>query len=177
MALISSSYSVSPTQAEWLDSQGRTVQIASDKPNVLIFLAPDCPIVQSYMPTLSELEMKCRKSGISFFGVVSANDYSSSQVETFRHDFHAKFPILMDKDHGLATKYGATISPEAVVLNALGRTLYRGRIDNRFYDIGRKRNGPHSSDLSNVIEALARRDMPSYKETTAVGCDLNGAGE
>ena len=69
---------------------------------------------------------------------------------------------------------GATRTPEAAVFIHEGpasRLIYRGRIDNRYIDIGRARPKPTSHDLQNAIDsALSGGVGATPRITQPVGC-------
>lgn len=77
---------------------------------------------------------------------------------------------MRDRAHELVTKTGATITPEAVVLDAREQVVYRGRIDDRFVELGRERASPTTRDLRNAIAAALAGRRVSPARTQAVGC-------
>ena len=76
---------------------------------------------------------------------------------------------LRDPKHALVAAVGATITPEAVVW-AQSRVQYRGRIDDRYVDLGVERPAATTHDLADALTAVvAGRPVPN-PETQAVGC-------
>ena len=75
-----------------------------------------------------------------------------------------------DRDHTLVKMAGATITPEAVVLDARQRVVYRGRIDDRFVELGRERPAATRRDLRNALTAALAGKPVSPAKTQAVGC-------
>ena len=71
----------------------------------------------------------------------------------------------------LADAVGATITPTATIYTAKGRT-YRGRVDDLYVDIGRKRRTPTRHDLRSALEATVAGRPVAYPETQPVGCFL-----
>src|SRR5258708_33881879 len=59
---------------------------------------------------------------------------------------------LRDPKHSLVKYAGATITPEAAVL-AGGRLVYRGRIDDRYVELGVERPTPTRHDLADALAA------------------------
>jgi hypothetical protein len=77
---------------------------------------------------------------------------------------------ILDPTHTLAQSLNVTTSPETVVLSSQGRTLYRGRIDNRVAAYGKVRPEPTRRDLSVALtEALTGKPI-SVPKTNAIGC-------
>ena len=75
-----------------------------------------------------------------------------------------------DRDHALVKTAGATITPEAAVFDARQRLVYRGRIDDRFVELGRERPAATQHDLRNALTAALAGKPVSPSHTQAVGC-------
>ena len=60
---------------------------------------------------------------------------------------------LRDPAHALVKFTEATITPEAAVV-ADGRVVYRGRIDDRYVDLGVERPSPTQRDLADALTAV-----------------------
>jgi hypothetical protein len=80
--------------------------------------------------------------------------------------------VLLDPGHVLVAGTGVTMTPEAVVLDADATIVYRGRIDDAWAELGRRRTVVGSRDLRNAVAAaLAGRQVPApWPE--AVGCTI-----
>ena len=99
---------------------------------VLIFYSIECPISNSYSPTLSSLVASFPSESVKWLGVCVDPDLSDSEVEAHARDFGLKFPLMRDRRGSLARKLGATITPETFVIDADGKVRYHGRIDDQF---------------------------------------------
>ena len=69
----------------------------------------------------------------------------------------------------------ATITPEAAVLIPAGRawkTVYAGRIDNRYVDIGRERPSATRHDLEDAVEAVLAHQPVVPPGGPPVGCGI-----
>jgi hypothetical protein len=69
----------------------------------------------------------------------------------------------------------ATITPEAAVLVPEGsgwRTVYSGRIDNRYVDIGRERPRATRHDLEDAVEAVLADQPVVAAGGPPVGCGI-----
>ena len=71
-----------------------------------------------------------------------------------------------------ATRFGISVTPEAVVLSPEGKVLYRGRIDDRYSLDSKRREEASTHDLADAIEAAIEGKEPAVRETTAFGCPL-----
>jgi hypothetical protein len=66
----------------------------------------------------------------------------------------------------------ATITPEAAVF-VDGRLVYRGRIDDRFVELGRERPAPTQRDLFDALTAIVAGKPAPHPKTQAVGCYIS----
>jgi hypothetical protein len=80
------------------------------------------------------------------------------------------FHVLVDEGHVLAKATGATVTPEAVVTDASGRILYRGRIDDAVAEISKPWRVPSQHDLRDALAAILRNEAVPVSRTRAVGC-------
>ena len=155
------------------DLDGNLVDVLTGdgaKAVVLLFVAVDCPISNRYAPELERLERELAPRGVSFFLVYPE---PSLEVETARRhttDFSLRFPALLDREHELVEHTGVEVVPEAAVLGRDGAVLYRGRIDDRWVDIGTRRPRATTHDLEAAIVAILAGEAPRAASGRAVGC-------
>jgi len=134
------------------------------------FVKEDCPIARYHTKTLSELHERYAKEGIAFRGYVSTSKATEQSVAAFKAKFVIPFVIKPDASLSKAHQLGAKVTPEVVVVDRDGKTLYRGRIDNTYPDLGKRRRVTTSHDLRDVLDALAKGEAVQPKSTEAVGC-------
>ena len=73
---------------------------------------------------------------------------------------------------GWSDAVGANWTPEAVLVNPEGAVVYRGRVNDLYYALGKHRSTPRSSDLALAVEqALAGLEV-NPAETDAIGCPI-----
>jgi hypothetical protein len=143
---------------------------------VLIFVSADCPISNRYAPEINRLHQEFAAQGVRFRLVYPNPLDDEAAIKT--HVAAYGYPPIAerDRDHALVKMAGATITPEAVVLDARQRVVYRGRIDDRFVELGRERPAATRRDLRNALTAALAGRQPDPSETQAVGCyiaDMN----
>ena len=157
------------------DAEGKAYSdawLAQHKATVFFFLATDCPNSNSYAPEMARLQRAYESKGVAFYGVYS--DPAETAAGVRKHDaaYGIPFPSLMDSRQVLARETGAMGTPEAVILSSTGKTLYRGRIDDRFADFGKTRLHIDQHDLRDALDEVlagkpvARPNMPS------IGCAI-----
>ncbi len=69
-----------------------------------------------------------------------------------------KFPVVRDRQGTLARKMGATVTPEAFVVDANGHVRYHGRIDDQFAEREVRNANPSGNELKDAIAALLKGD-------------------
>jgi hypothetical protein len=91
-------------------------------------------------------------------------------------DYDLGFPGLLDPAQQLVRKSGATRTPEAAVFSPEGKLLYRGRIDDRYVDFGKKRDRPEHRDLENALHAILENKPAVWPDKPPVGCFIPTKG-
>ena len=137
---------------------------------VLVFVSTDCPISNRYAPEITRLHAEFAAQGVRFRLVYPNPLDDEAAINTHIEAYGYPKVAVRDRAHELVKKTGATITPEAVVLDARDRVVYRGRIDDRFVELGRERPSPTTRDLRNAIAAGLAGRRVSPARTQAVGC-------
>jgi hypothetical protein len=137
---------------------------------VLIFVSADCPVSNRYAPEIQRLYKEFSPKGIRFT-LVYPNPSDDIEVIA-KHLSDYGLPSITERDptHLLVKKARATVTPEAVVLDNTDRIIYRGRIDDRFVELGRERPAATRHDLRNALDAVLAGKAVSPAQTQAVGC-------
>ena len=66
----------------------------------------------------------------------------------------------------------ATVVPSVFFINQEGNTLYKGRIDDWMYALGKKKAIITKHDLREALESVKTGTDIKVKETVAIGCIL-----
>jgi hypothetical protein len=170
--------SAPPAPAAVRDLEGRPLDplAASDaRATVLVFADPECPISNAFAPELGRLHADFAPRGVRFFLVYADGSRSLAALRAHVAAFAYPMTAVRDPEHELVRRTGATLTPEACVFLTGGELVYRGRIDDRYAELGRMRPAPTVHDLEEALRAvLAGRPVPRA-ETPAVGCLLEDA--
>ena len=150
--------------ADLLGPDGRAICFA--------FLHPTCPLAQEYGPVLGQLAADFADEGVRFVGVVCESD-DPAAIDAYRTKFGLTFPIHLDTDFTLAEALGATITPEAVLVDRDGRIRYAGRIDDRYKIRGVMTPGDAEPELANAIQDLVAGREIREPRTKPAGCPLD----
>ena len=159
--------------------EGQTVEIAAPSrgATALIFYSSECPISNSYSPTLNRLAAEFPKEKVRFVGVCIDPDLTDSDVAAHARDFGLKFPVARDPQGKLARKLGAKVTPEAFLIDDQGKTRYHGRIDDQFAARRKANANPATHELRDAIALLLDGKDVAVPFVEAVGCPLPKAVE
>jgi len=141
---------------------------ASAKALVFIFVLPDCPVCNSYVPELKRLARQFPQ--IEFYRVYADPEITKTAARQHSSDYDFGFPGLLDPAQQLVRKSGATRTPEAAVFSPNGKLLYRGRIDDRYVDFGKKREQPGHRDLKDALDAILKNEPVHSPDQPPIGC-------
>ena len=140
---------------------------------VLFFIAHDCPMSNGYAPEIARICQEFTPRGAAFRVVYAERDLAPADAVRHAREFAFPCPAILDRDLRLASRAGATMTPEAAVLSPDGAVLYLGRIDDLYADYGKKRAQPEHRDLREAIGAvLAGRAVPQAR-TPGLGCQID----
>ncbi|MCF6407959.1 redoxin domain-containing protein [Chitinophaga filiformis] len=150
------------------DYNGKTFTVKpTGKPVVYIFLSPECPLCKNYAPVLQSLQNKYKD--IQFYGIISGQTFTKSEVAEYAKDYNITFPILMDTDKKVANYLNATVTPEALLIGNNGKEYYRGLIDDWVTGLGTKRVKATRKYLELAISNLLTGNE-LVSRTTPIGC-------
>jgi len=153
-----------------VDMSGEVVRLPlpqDNKPLVILFLEVSCPISQKYMTTVREFH-KSHEGQVNIIGIFQETD--PAEVKQFKEDYALPFDVYQDKNQKWTEYLDARVTPEVFLLDPSLSLIYRGAIDNWFYELGRYRKRPTELYLNNALEAFQSGDKIKFKETEAVGC-------
>ena len=155
------------------DLDGRAVDVLASggaKATVLVFVGVDCPISNRYAPELQRLERELAPRGVAFFLVYPEPSLDVAAARRHGIEYGLHFPALLDREHRLVAYTGVEVTPEAVVLAPDGALLYRGRIDDRWVDVGTRRPRATRHDLEDALQAIVDGRPVPESQGRAVGC-------
>lgn len=159
------------------DAAGKTHtpgDLRQNKATVFIFVATDCPNSNTYAPILARLYRDYSERGVAFYNIYSDPAETAETVRKHDADYLVPYPALLDPHQTLARQTGARSTPEAVMLSPDGQELYRGRVDDRFVDLGKTRFHPSEESLREAIEAVLQGKPVPHPVTKVLGCAIPG---
>lgn len=158
-----------------LDLNGQIHRLAAEpdvKATALVFMTTECPISRQYVPGLNRLGEQFAENGVKLYGVIYDPSLSRSSALEFATEFKTSFPILFDASGELAAHFQPTHVPESFVINIDGQVAYRGRIDDLYASVDRRRSEATAHDLRDAAFAVAAGKPVDQAKTQPVGCRL-----
>ncbi len=164
-----------------MDAEGhvRALKDFAGKVVVLEWISSDCPYTAKHYNsgTMQKLQKSARKQGVVWLTVSSAApgraDYFTPQAAlAWRGKVKsAATAILLDGDGKIGRAYGAKVTPHMFVIDAAGRLVYMGGIDDRPYA------DPSSLKGAKPYVALALADLKAGRAvatpvTAPYGCSI-----
>jgi peroxiredoxin len=150
------------------DNKDRSLKsLAGKNGTVLIFVAVQCPVSNAYNERMEKLAQEYQAKGIAVIGINSNVAEDAAAVKNHASTHNLTFPILKDPGNKIADKFGASVTPEAYLIDRNNKLVYHGRIDN-----ARNAAEVQSADLRNAIEATLSGKPIEKTEAKAFGCSI-----
>jgi peroxiredoxin len=152
------------------DADGRAHSLASLKGKsgtLILFIATECPYSNAYNARMQKLADDYRAKGFNVVGINSNSTESAAEVKQHAAANGLNFTILKDPGNQVADRYDAQVTPEAYLLDASGKLVYHGRIDNARFGVMIT-----STDLRDAIEAVLAGRAVEKSRAKAFGCNI-----
>jgi thiol-disulfide isomerase/thioredoxin/mono/diheme cytochrome c family protein len=151
--------------------QQKLSDFATHKALVFAMTGTGCPLCLKYAPSLAAIEQQYLERGVAF---VFVNPNQSEQLEQLQdavntHGFHG--PYVRDGEKRLLGALGAETTTEVFLLDRVRTLVYRGAVDDQ-YGFAYALDAPHTSYLTDALDAVLAGTTPQTQATTAPGCEL-----
>ena len=134
---------------------------------VLIFMSVQCPVSNGYNERMEKLAQDYKGRGVNVIGINANATESADDIKAHASQNKLTFMILKDAGSKVADQLGATNTPEVFFIDASGKLVYRGRIDN-----SRNVQSVSSNDLRNAIDATLSGKPIANGFIRAFGCSI-----
>jgi peroxiredoxin len=141
--------------------------LMGNKGAVIIFIATKCPVSNAYNDRMEKLAEDYKAKGINVIGINANNTEPAAEVKSHAAEKGLKFTILKDDGNRVADRLGANHTPEAYVIDASGRLVYHGRIDN-----AQNPANITSNDLRDALDAILAGQPIQKTTSVAFGCSI-----
>jgi thiol-disulfide isomerase/thioredoxin len=170
-----------PPNAEIIDIDGRPLNAfaPAGAASVIFFIATDCPISNSYAPEIQRIckdyaahDVSCALmyEDVDLDLSPSASHLDAAVRRHLQEYRYSAIPAAIDRSRTMAKRAKASVTPQAVVIDRLGKVRYRGRIDNFYAALGQTRREVTARDLRDAVDAVLSGRPVQHAETEAVGC-------
>jgi peroxiredoxin len=135
---------------------------------VIAFTCNTCPYAEDYEGRLVELQKKFAADGKAALVAINANKVKGDLLPDMQQRAKAKgfnFPYLHDETQQVAKAYGATYTPEFVVLDSDRKVVYLGAFDD-----STDASKVEKHHVEDAVTAVLEAKTPTTAETPAVGC-------
>jgi hypothetical protein len=137
---------------------------------VYVFTSTECPVSNRYAPEIRRIEQTFASRGVLFRLVYPSRFETADAVREHMASFaYGKLEAVRDPALALVGFTGVTITPEVAII-VDGKLVYRGRIDDRFVELGVERPKATVHDLSDALTAIFDGRPVARPTTQAVGC-------
>ncbi len=134
---------------------------------VYFSLDTECPMSQKYVPVLNQFKKDFPK--IDFHGVFTKWE-TDSTLTAFRQDYDFGLTATIDENNAFLQQMQVSVVPEVLFFDEYKHLLYRGSIDNWFYDLGKYRQKATGFYLRDAINAYLLGECIKIEKTIALGC-------
>lgn len=158
-----------------IDLNGVTHKIGQSdgsKGVALVFISPECPVSNQYVPELNRLSARAEEKGVEFYGIISDETVTRTKGAEYPKQFKVEFPILFDATGELKSVFAPTHVPEVFVLDQRGQIIYRGRIDDQYTDKIKRKANVSTHELADAIDAASSGSAVATAFVPPVGCKL-----
>lgn len=139
---------------------------------IYIFVAETCPICQYYTKKIKTIEKDFGHETVLVFPNKLSNEES---IEKYKRKYKIEeFEHIIDSEHLWVKKFDAMVTPEVFVYNLRQDSVYyRGRIDDNYARVGKRKLQIQSDDLVNALNAIKDKKKIEVAITQSVGCYIS----
>lgn len=150
-----------------------TQEFSSPDYTVYIFLSEDCPICRYYVHDINELYSEFESDEIKIVGIFPNFSSKPEKIKSFVEDYQLSISTKTDYFKTISTSLGATKTPEVFITDAANHVIYKGRIDNAFAALGKRRRVVTDHNLKDILTKLQSGAEIKYSEVESIGCYIN----
>ncbi len=148
------------------------LDLAGAKVTVVIFVGTACPISNGYAPDYAKLA-KSLKAQDGQLVLVYSNPGDAREADAHAARFGLTEAIrILDEDQALMKKLGATMTPEAFVLDEKRIVRYCGALDDKYVERGKPRAEVREKFLENATRQVIAGKFVLLPRTEPFGCDI-----
>lgn len=141
--------------------------------NILIFIHPDCGLVNRYVETIRRLQVEFGSKTFAWFLVIPGKAHKRQEIVRYLNKHRLeRYAIMLDPDYLLTSQLGVGHYPESVMLNNKGDLLFQGPLDDRLKANGTWSRTTDREYLKEAILAVLFQKKEYDRAVPLVGCEL-----
>lgn len=134
---------------------------------LLIFISTQCPYSNGYNQRMEALHRDYRQQGVRVVGINPNRTEPATEVVRHAREKGLTFTILKDEGNRIADYLGASVTPEAYLLDADGILRYHGRLDARYDE-----PGLNAREAREACNAVIEGETIANTGKKAFGCTI-----
>lgn len=151
-----------------LDGQPQTLaNLRGEKGTLLIFIATRCPYSNAYNQRMETLHRDYAARGIRVVGINANRTEDADEVRRHAREKGLTFTILKDEGNRVADYFGASVTPEAYLLDPANVLRYHGRLD-----ASSDQPELNAQELRAALDALLGGGAIAHAGKKAFGCSI-----
>lgn len=140
------------------------------KATVLLFIGTDCPIANRLAPEMGRIIKEYSAKEIDCWLVYPDRDLKADAVIKHMKEYGLSCMATIDRKRTLVKAAGASVTPQAAILDSKGKVQYLGRINDLYAEHGKTNPAPKVNDLRNSLDAILAGKAVPNPITEAIGC-------
>jgi peroxiredoxin len=141
--------------------------LKGEKGALLVWISPKCPYSRGYDERMQAVHRDYAGRGIRFIAINSNRNEPSEELKAYAAQKGWTFTILKDEGNRVADFFGASVTPEAYLLDAGLVLRYHGRLDANHED-----PSLNSHELREAMDAMLAGQQIANTGKKAFGCTI-----
>jgi peroxiredoxin len=138
---------------------------------VVIFIATRCPYSNAFNHVMAELAREYGARGVAFVGINANKTEPADEVAEHARKHGLGFLVLKDQGNVIADRLGASVTPEAFLLDSTWTLRYHGALGNSHQPTTDPEKAS-AEDIRPSLEAVLAGRVVVTSETKAFGCTI-----
>ncbi len=139
---------------------------------IYVFLSTSCSMSQYYVDELNTLQDSFSDDGLLIIGIFPNFYEKVEDILRFKDKYGIKFKISLDTSFYYTEKLGASITPQAFLLDSRDSLVYSGLIDDGFFMPGVRKGTIKHHYLMDAIRKYFNDKEPNIRRTEPIGCRI-----
>ena len=137
------------------------------KTTIVMFISAQCPVSNGYNQRMVNLYNDYSTRGVKFIFINANSTETAAEVGEHARSHGFPFPVYKDVGNVVADRFGASVTPEAFVMDSNGTIRYHGYMDDSL-------NPAHIQNqaLRRALDEVLMGKPVTTAETKAFGCSI-----